>query len=84
MPTYTFDIILSATDFTDADADRLYEAGTDDATIVTRLGVTRAIFDREADSLEAALHSATADVRRAGQIISRIEMQAPAPVQRVG
>jgi len=77
MTTYTFEIVLAMENFTDADADRLHEHGGDDATPVTRQGVTRLVFDREAESLEAAIASATADTRAADLAIARIEMSAP-------
>jgi len=78
MTTYTFEIVLAMEAFTDADADRLFEHGGDDATPVTRDGVTRLVFDREAESLEAAIASASADTRAANLPIARIEMSAPA------
>ncbi len=82
MTTYTFEIVLSSGTFTDEDADRLFEQGGDDATPVTREGVTRLVFDRAAKSLENAIDSATAVTRAAGLPIARIEMAAP--TQRVG
>ena len=36
---YEFSLILSVPDLTDEDADKLYEAGCDDASILTRDGV---------------------------------------------
>lgn len=70
--------MLATEAFTDADADRLFEHGGDDATLVTRDGITRLVFDREAESLEAAIASASADTRAADLSIARIEM-APQP-----
>ena len=78
MTTYTFEIVLAMEAFADADADRLFEHGGDDATPVTRDGVTRLVFDREAQSLEQAIASATADTRAADLPISRIELAPPA------
>jgi len=75
---YHFDIVLEQTELTDADCDRLHEAGADDATIVTRQGVTRIAFDREAKSLEDAIRRATIDTESAGFTVARIEMDAPA------
>ena len=51
-------------------------AGSDDGKLVTRNGVTHIAFDREAASLEEAIRSATADVRRAGFEVARVEMDA--------
>lgn len=76
MKTYGFSLILEAATITDEDCDALYDAGCDDGTIVTRNGVTHIAFDREAESLEAAIRSATADVRKAGFEVARIEMDA--------
>ncbi|MGB0769106.1 MAG: hypothetical protein ACPGYV_15540 [Phycisphaeraceae bacterium] len=78
MTTYTFEIVLTTDNFTDADADRLFEHGGGDATPVTRQDITRLVFDREAESLEAAIASATADTRAADLAIARIELAAPA------
>ena len=82
MTTYTFELVLTTPTFSDADADRLHQAGADDATVVTRDGITRLVFDRQAPTLEDALRSATADTRAAGHNIARIEMEAP--TQQVG
>ena len=76
MKTYEFSIVLKAAAVRDEDCDALYEAGCDDGTIVTRNGITHIAFDREAASLEEAIRSATADVRRAGFEVARVEMDA--------
>ena len=76
MKKYEFTLVLATSEESEADANRLYEAGCDDATIVTRNGVTYIAFDREADSLESAIRSATADVRTAGFEVARVEMDA--------
>lgn len=77
MTTYTFEIVLATESFSDKDADRLFEHGGDDATPVTREGVTRLVFDRQAESLEQAIASASADTRAADLSIARIELAAP-------
>lgn len=59
---------------TDEDVDALYEAGCDDASIVSCNGVTYMAFDREADSLEAAIGSAVGDVLNAGYLVGRAEV----------
>jgi len=74
--TYTFDVILSVAEISDAQCDALYDAGCDDGTVVTREGTTHIAFDREAESLEAAVRSAVADVRAAGLEVARVEMDA--------
>ena len=76
MKTYEFSLVLTASEVTDDDCDRLCEAGCDDGTVVTRDGVTHIAFDREAQSLEEAIRSATAQVRAAGFDIARVEMDA--------
>lgn len=75
MKTYRFTVILKGIPVIDEEiADRLYEAGCDDCSPFSRDGVTGAGFDREAVSLEAAISSAVADVRRAGYEIDRVEI----------
>ncbi len=76
MKTYEFSLVLAASKVTEADCDVLYEAGCDDGTVVTRGGVTHVAFDRRAESLEAAIRSATAQVRAAGFEVARGEMDA--------
>ena len=77
MKTYAFEIVLEQAQLSDEECDRLYEGGADDATIVTREGVTRLAFDREAESLEEAIRTATAATESAGFPVTRIELQAP-------
>lgn len=76
MKTYAFCVVLTASAVTDDDCDALYEAGCDDGTVVTRDGVTHVAFDREAESLEEAIRSATGQVRAAGFEVARVEMDA--------
>jgi hypothetical protein len=73
---FAFSVLLTVAEVTDDDCDALYEAGCDDGTVVTREGVTYVAFDREAESLEAAIRSATANVRAAGFEVARVEMDA--------
>ncbi len=73
--TYGFGVILKVVEFTAADADRLYGAGCDDASILTRDGVTMVQFDREAPTLEEAIRSAIANVECAGFVVSRVEIE---------
>jgi len=76
MKTYEFSIILKAEELTLEQCGALYEAGCDDGTIVTRNRTTHIAFDRESDSLEEAIRSASQDVRSAGFGIERVEMEA--------
>jgi len=76
MKTYEFSLVLSEPELSDQDCDALCEAGCDDGTVVTRTGVTYIAFDRQTDSLESAIRSATADVRAAGFDVARVEMDA--------
>ena len=76
MKTYEFSLVLTASEISDDDCSVLYEAGCDDGTVVTRNGVTYVAFDREAESLESAIRSATAQVRAAGFEVARVEMDA--------
>jgi hypothetical protein len=76
MKTYEFSLVLTASKISDKDCDAIHEAGCDDGTVVTREGVTYVAFDRQAESLEAAIRSATADVRAAGFEVARVEMDA--------
>ena len=74
---HDFAIILAHPEESEEDADRLYEAGCDDGSISTCGEVTRIDFHRDADSLEAAIRSAVADVKRAGFQVARIEIDSP-------
>ncbi len=76
MKTYEFSLVLTTSELTDDDCGTLFEAGCEDGTVVTRGGVTYIAFDREAESLEVAIRSATANVRAAGFEIVRVEMDA--------
>ena len=74
--TYGFSLVLNVPTISPEECDALYEAGCDDGTIVTRNKVTFIAFDREAQSLEKAIRSATANVRAAGFEVKRVEMPA--------
>lgn len=76
MTRYEFILMLAEPSLSDKDCDALYEAGCDDGTVVTRNGVTHIAFDRQAESLEEAIRSATAQVRAAGFEVARVEMDA--------
>ena len=67
MKTHTFTLVLSGITEIDAEVeDRLFEAGCDDALLSTRDGVPYLDFDRESESLLAAITSAISDVESAG------------------
>ena len=85
MAKYEFSLILSGPlELTEDLADSLFEAGCDDATPGTCNGVFSIDFHREADSLEAAIRSAIANVELAGYRVARIEMEAEAVVGQAG
>ena len=72
---YEFSLIVLEAEVTDEDADKLYEAGCDDASILSRDGVTRLLFDRHAANLDEALASAIQSVERAGLAVARVEIE---------
>ncbi len=72
---YEFSLILVSADVMYEAADKLYEAGCDDASILTRDGVTRLQFDRDAANLDDALASAIQNVEQAGFVVSRVEIE---------
>jgi hypothetical protein len=72
---YEFSLILTHPEVTDEDADKLYEAGCDDASILTRDGVTRLQFDRDAENLDGALASAIQSVESTGLTVARVEIE---------
>ena len=72
---YEFSLVLATGEVTDQDADRLYEAGCDDGSILTRNGITSIQFDRRAASLEEAIQSAVANVESTGFAVARVEIE---------
>lgn len=74
MKTHRLTIVASGLPVEDhAYAERLFEAGCDDATVSLQKGRCVVEFEREATSFEEALESAIHDVRAAGATIERIE-----------
>lgn len=71
---YTFSLILIG-DVSDEGADKLYEAGCDDGSILSRDNVTMIQFDRESETLDSALNSAIRDVEQAGFDVARVEIE---------
>lgn len=75
MHTYRFTIVLSGVDeMTEDIAEALFEAGCDDGSPASGLGIAWVGFDRDAISLEAAVASALANVRTAGQTIAHVRL----------
>ena len=75
MKTYEFDVVLNGTpEVTDDQADALFAHGCEDGTPACRDGLAWVHFDREAPSLEAAIHSAVSQVRSAGLEVSKVEL----------
>lgn len=74
--TWSFSLILKPAPMDlEAVANRLYEAGCDDATFGICCGVWTLDFDREAGSLDEAVASAKADVERAGLGVERVDLE---------
>ena len=71
--TYRFTLHLNGINaMTPEIADALHEASCDDATPFARAREAGVGFDREAESLEAAITSALADMRSAGFRVKRV------------
>ena len=73
MKVHEFTLILTA-DPNEEESDRLYSI-FNDGTLVTIAGVPQVHFHREAPSLEDAIGSALADVRKAGFEVVRVEIE---------
>ena len=81
MKIYEFDVFLKGvSEVTDDQADSLFAHGCDDGTPASRDGAAWIHFDREAPSLEEAIHSAVKQIRSAGFTASKVELQADAAV----
>lgn len=74
-------ILKGQFELTEAMADELFEAGCEDGTPGTCNGVFAIDFHREANSIEAALRSASANVKAAGYEVERVEIEAEAVPQ---
>jgi hypothetical protein len=72
---YEFSLILTATDITDDDVEKLFESGCDDGSVLSRGEVTMIQFDRESATLDEALVSAIRDVESAGLAVARVEIE---------
>jgi hypothetical protein len=77
MTKYEFTVVLQGSpELTDELADKLFAAGCDDGTPGMGSGVTVIDFHREAESLEAALWTAIAQVNSVGESVARVEIDA--------
>ena len=76
MKTYEFVATLSqGTEYSDELVEALYEAGCDDGSVWSSEGVVEIGFNREAESLEAAIRSALGDVQKAGATVIRVTLE---------
>ena len=79
MSDYRFSVIVLASSLTHDEildaTDALGTAGCTDASIRGHAEGMELLFERSANSLQAAVSSAIADVEGAGYRVSRIEMQ---------
>jgi len=74
MSIFDFAVIASGIDHEADDfEDRFFAAGCGDATVAFMRGAIVLQFSREAETLEAAIASALADVRAAGAHVDRVE-----------
>jgi 4-hydroxy-3-methylbut-2-en-1-yl diphosphate synthase IspG/GcpE len=76
MTSWDFTVILNGVEeMTDDLASALYEAGCDDGTVGSSCGVATVSFSRESDTLQNAIASAVADIRRAGCEVGRVQIE---------
>jgi hypothetical protein len=81
MKCYEFIVVLKDLQVIDDDlAEALYEAGCDDGSPFSSSGVAAVGFSREAESLEAAIRSAVADVQKTGCTVQRVEIESDSPL----
>lgn len=84
MRVYDFTLVLSSgTELTEELGNTLFEAGCDDGSPGSCEGVVSIDFHREAESLEAAIRSAIADVQKAGCTVAKAEIEADGPAIQV-
>lgn len=79
MPEYRFSVIVPAAAMTHEEildaTDTLGNAGCTDASIRGHADGMELLFERTADSLQAAISSAISDVEQAGYGVSKVEME---------
>jgi hypothetical protein len=81
MHIHEFTLILAKdTELTEELADNLFEAGCDDGSPFSSCGIVGVGFSREAESLEAAIRSAVADVQKAGCTVERVQIESDSPL----
>jgi hypothetical protein len=82
MKKYDFTLILKGSpELTEEMAEALFRAGCDDGTPGTCDGTFSIDFHRESKSLEEAIGSAIANVRKAGCEVEHVEIEAEAVPQ---
>jgi hypothetical protein len=72
---YRFVFNLGTQEISEDAAERLFEAGCDDASPYCTAGVWHIAFDRDADHLEVAIRSAKRQVEGCGFVVHRIEVE---------
>ncbi len=79
MPDYRFSVIVPTGQMTHEETldatDTLGNAGCTDASIRGHVDGMELLFERAADSLQAAISSAIADVERTGYKVSKVELE---------
>jgi len=79
MSSYRFTVIVPTQPMTHDETldvtDKLGNAGCTDASIRGHVDGIELLFERDADSLQAAISSAVADVESAGYRISKVELE---------
>jgi hypothetical protein len=79
MKTYDFIVTLGRdTEHSDDLVEALFEVGCDDGSVWSTGSVVQIGFSRQAESLEAAIRSAVADVQKAGSTVVQVTMEEPA------
>jgi len=74
MPCFSFEVITEE-GITEELTNALFEAGCDDSGIGCSCGIWSVHFDRDADSLDAAIRSATEQVRPDGLTSERVTIE---------
>ena len=79
MSNYRFAVIVAASPMTQQEildvADALGNTGCTDASLRGHVDGMELLFERSADSLQAAISSAITDVERAGFRVSKVELE---------
>ena len=85
MTDYRFSVIVATEPMTHDEivvaTDALGDGGCTDASIRGHADGMQLLFERTADSFQAAISSAISDVERAGYRVSRVEMERNAVLQ---